>query len=424
MVTFVLYISVPQFSSVYQKIFEKSEVFLWQNEEIGEGTIYYSEKLNKWVGQFTAGRKDNGKLNRKSVYGNTRKEVKEKITKALAEVQSNTYIEKSDITIAMLGQQIIDDKFNANLITEATYGRALGTFEHIKNSDIADTKIQNATTYELQQFINSKKHYANSYIDKIYEMLGSIFKKAIKKDIILKNPLSEVIKPKSLKKDKEVEALTIEEQKAFVNQLDEELYKNIFLVALHTGMRIGEILAIQPEDIDFKTNLINIDNTLTKNKSGKVIIGDTTKTYESTRKIPITTILKPILEDCLANYIPNKNNLLFCHLNGSIIAPATINTQFKKICKNANIKVITKPLKRKGKDGNDTIINSKTSTVNTHMLRHTYATRCIEAGIPAPVLQKLLGHKDITVTINTYTTIFNKFENDALNTYIEYIQNI
>lgn len=58
------------------------------------------------------------------------------------------------------------------------------------------------------------------------------------------------------------------------------------------------------------------------------------------------------------------------------------------------------------------------------MLRHTYATRCIEADIPAPVLQKLLGHKDISITINTYTSIFNKFKEDALNNYINYIQNI
>ena len=58
----------------------------------GEGTIYYSEKLNKWVGQVSAGRKDNGKLNRKSVYGNTRKEVKEKMTKSLADVQTDTFI--------------------------------------------------------------------------------------------------------------------------------------------------------------------------------------------------------------------------------------------------------------------------------------------------------------------------------------------
>lgn len=347
------------------------------------------------------------------------------MTKALAEVQTKTYIEKNEITIAMLGEQIIDNKFNANIITEATYARSLGTFNHIKNSDIADIEIQKVTVTELQDFINSKKDYANSYIDKIYEMLGSIFKEAIKRDIIVKNPLLNVIKPKSSKKDKEVEALTVEEQKAFVEELKDEQYKNIFLVALHTGMRIGEILALQPKDIDFDNKLINIDNTLTKNKTGKVIIGKNTKTYESTRKIPITIILEPILKDSMANYIPNKNNLLFCHSNGSVIAPSTINTQFKKICKNAGIKVITTK-KKKGIDleGKPKYVNYHTSTVNTHMLRHTYATRCIEAGIPAPVLQKLLGHKDISITINTYTTIFNKFKEDALNNYINYIQNI
>lgn len=390
----------------------------------GEGTIYYSEKLNKWVGQFTAGRKADGKLNRKSVYGNTRKEIKEKMTKALAEVQSKSFIDKSDITVEMLGKEIIDNKFNANLINESTYGRTLETFQHIQKSDIADIKIQDITTSELQDFLNSKKDYANSYIDKFYEMLGRIFEEAIKRNLILKNPLKYVIKPKSSKKDKEVEALTIDEQKAFVKELENEQYKNILLIALHTGMRIGEILALKPSDIDFKNNIINIDNTLTKNIEGKYIIGDTTKTYSSTRKIPITIILKPILEDSLRNYITNKNTLLFCHLNGSIIMPNTINAHFKKVCKNANIRVVIKPKKKKWKNGKTTLINLKTSNVNTHMLRHTYATRCIEAGIPAPVLQKLLGHKDISVTINTYTTIFNKFKETALDNYIKYIQNV
>lgn len=72
----------------------------------------------------------------------------------------------------------------------------------------------------------------------------------------------------------------------------------------------------------------------------------------------------------------------------------------------------------------DKYVNLKTSSVNTHMLRHTYATRCIEAGVPAPVLQKLLGHKDISITLNTFTTVSNKFKEDALNNYIKYIQNI
>lgn len=69
-------------------------------------------------------------------------------------------------------------------------------------------------------------------------------------------------------------------------------------------------------------------------------------------------------------------------------------------------------------------MNLKTSSANTHMLRHTYATRCIEAGVPAEVLQRLLGHKSISITINTYTTIFNKFKENALENYINYIKNI
>ena len=391
----------------------------------GEGTIYYSEKLNKWVGQFTAGRKDNGKLNRKSVYGNTRKEVKEKMTKALADVQNSAFIDKSDITISQLGQSLIDVKFESNRITEATYGRALGTFSIIKDSSIGDIPIQKVEVYQLQDFINNQKDYSNSYIDKIYEMLGSIFKEAIKREIISKNPLLNVLKPKSTKQDKKIEALSIEEQKAFIASLKDEPYKNIFLIAIHSGMRIGEILALTSADIDFDNKLIHITNTLTKDKNGKVKIGETTKTYESTRDIPITSILEPILKDCISNYVPNDNNLLFCQSNKTIIAPSIINIHFKKICKYANIKVIvTKKKKGIDKDGNDKFVNLKTSNVNTHMLRHTYATRCIEAGVPAEVLQKLLGHKNIAITINTYTTVFNKFKVNALDNYINYINNI
>lgn len=390
----------------------------------GEGTIYYSEKLNKWVGQFVAGRKADGKLNRKSVYGNTRKEVKEKMTRALAKIQDKTYIDKNNTTIAELGKEIIDDKFNANLIIEVTYLRNLETFSHIENSNIGNRKIQEITVSELKEFLNSKTNYANSNIEKIYNMLGNIFKEAIKRNIILGNPLLNVVKPKSVKKDKVIRALTTEEQKAFVSNIKNDPYKNILLIALHSGMRIGEILALKPQDINFKENIIDINNTLTKTQTGKVKVGDTTKTYTSTRKIPITIILEPILKNSLANYIPNKNNLLFCHFDGSIIAPSTINTHFKKICKNAKIEIVIKPKKKTDKKGNAKYVNLKTSDVNTHMLRHTYATRCIEAGVSAPVLQKLLGHKDISTTINTYTTIFNKFKQNELDNYINYIKNM
>ena len=388
----------------------------------GEGTIYYSDKLNKWIGQFTVGKKSNGSLNRKSVYGNTRKEVKEKMVKKLAEVQNLTYIDKNDITISMLCEQLINNKLNANMFSENSYNRALSTFKHIKNDDIGNTQIQKATTVELQDFINSKKHYSNSTIGKIYEMLGSTFKEAITLEIIYKNPFSNVLKPKSDKETKEIIALTTDEQKRFIDNLKNEKYKNIFLIAIHSGMRIGEILALTIDDIDFNNNIIDINNSLTKDTNGRVIIGNKTKTYSSKRKIPMTTILKPILENSIKEYQPNNNKLLFCHSGGKLIYPSTINTQFKRICKNANIMTVTIK-KKKGNDEKKNIIysNLKTSSANVHMLRHTYATRCIESGVSALVLQKLLGHKDISITLNTYTTIFNKFKEEALDNYIKYI---
>lgn len=382
----------------------------------GEGTIFFSEKLNRWVGQFTAGRKADGKLNRKSVYGKTRKEVKEKMTKALAEVQTNTYIDKTDITIGQLGEELINKKIESNNIRESTYYRLEGTFKHIKESNLYNAKIQKVTSVELQDFMNTKKEYANSYIDKIYELLNSIFKEAINREYIYKNPLNVVLKPKSLKNDKKVEALTTEEQKQFLQAVKGEIYENIFMIALYTGMRIGEILALTPDDIDLDNNIISINKTLTKNKDGKYILGKTTKTYNSCREIPITMLFKSNLEDALNNFISNKNNLIFTHSNGNIIAPSSINTAFKKICKNANIHCTIHKTRRDKK-----IINLKTSTCNTHMLRHTFATRCIESGMSAPVLQKLLGHKNIKTTINTYTSVFDKFRNDEMDKYINYI---
>ena len=81
------------------------------------------------------------------------------------------------------------------------------------------------------------------------------------------------------------------------------------------------------------------------------------------------------------------------------------------------------PKKKKNKNG-EKEVNLKSSNVNTHMLRHTYATRCIESGMSAVVLSKLLGHKDIETTLNTYTSVFNRFKEDEIQKYLDYISQL
>ena len=107
-----------------------------------------------------------------------------------------------------------------------------------------------------------------------------------------------------------------------------------------------------------------------------------------------------------------------------MLVVTTINSHFKKICKNANIRVLINSNKKVYREAGISNVNLKTSSVNTHMLRHTFATRCIEAGVSAVALSRILGHKDIQTTLNTYTSVFNKFKEDELSKINKYFDTI
>ena len=310
----------------------------------GEGSIYYSENLKRWVGQYTY----NGK--RKSVYGKTRTEVKDKLNKALVNIVDNKYVDKSELTLLDIIDKNIEEQFESNKISEATYKRKLDTRKIIKNSDISNIKIQKLNPVTINNFLISICNYSNSVINKTSQMIRNAFDKALILNIVNNNPYNIkglITIPKSSKEDKKIESLTIDEQKLFIKELEKgyDEYTDIFYMAVYSGMRIGEILALSPKDIDLKNNIIHITKTLTKNANDKVIIGNTTKTYSGTRDIPITELTKDIL-----NRHSNCQNETFFNIRGKIITPTTINSHFKRICKNANIRVInTKKKKHKKK---------------------------------------------------------------------------
>ena len=390
----------------------------------GEGSFYHSETLDRWIFQYTEPSGKRQTLRQKK--NESERAFRKRVTTVKEKLDNGTYIGKSKDTIYSLAKELNENQFKRNKIKPTTYNRNLYTLEIIKNSEIANIPIQKITFVQIQHFIDKQQKYSNSNIDKIFQFLGRVFEEALKRDYIIKNPMLKVEKPKSEKKDKKVEAFTIDEQKMFLTELENKTkYKNIFIIALYSGMRIGEILALKKEDINWKEKTITIKRTLSKTINGEVSLSDDgdTKTYNSLRTIPISPLFEKELKQAYNNTLLNINNLLFIQSIGRLINPSNVNSEFKRICVKANLAVKPYIIKRKGKNGKIKEINSKTSAYNEHMLRHTYATRMIEAGVPAEVLQKLLGHKDITVTINTYTSIFNKYKQEQIDKYVNYIQN-
>ena len=127
----------------------------------GEGSIYYSETLKRWIGQYTY----NGK--RKSVYAKTRTEVKNKINKALVSIVDNKYIDKSNYTLLDLINMNIEEQFKANKIAVTTYNRKLETKKIIENNDIAKLAIQKISPIDINNFLIDISYYSNSVITKI-----------------------------------------------------------------------------------------------------------------------------------------------------------------------------------------------------------------------------------------------------------------
>lgn len=167
-------------------------------------------------------------------------------------------------------------------------------------------------------------------------------------------------------------------------------------------MRIGEICALSINDVNFDFKTINVNKTITRNISDKYIIGKTAKTYAGNRIIKMSDTVFNLLK----SYTPVENDLDVFFYDGrknSIFNTSQINCYFKRIITRYKI--------------------SETAEGFTqHMLRHTFATRCIESGMPPKVLQHILGHTDIRITLNTYCDVFDSYENTYLLQSEEYLK--
>ena len=130
-------------------------------------------------------------------------------------MNNDMYVEKNGIELIKIMEDIREEKLASNTISGGQYARLKWTINKIKNSKIGNMKIQDITKDDIQEFLNSIKDLSDSYIKKIYEQFVQAYRRAEIKKYISYNPMYEVIKPKSNKQTKVVEALNINVQKEF-----------------------------------------------------------------------------------------------------------------------------------------------------------------------------------------------------------------
>lgn len=380
----------------------------------GNGSIYYSKERKQFVYQYSELDVITGKQRRKIKRFKTMEEA-ENYRKSLNYQKENPlFIEYNGIPLGELMKMNLNAKLQTNQISQVQYDRVLRTQKKIQESYLYNKKIDEIKSEEIQAFLNSLTYLSNSSIKKLKEQFGQAFKYAINRGYINVNPMSIVLTPKSTKKDKRVRALTFDEQEKFVEwlikqDLKEFPYRNIFLIQMFMGLRIGEVLALRQGDIDLRHNRIRISRTLTTLADGTITMSDSPKTEAGNREVPIVPQILPYIMEQIEvskNYENNKDEkLLFRPLN------ATKNIYVDRENVNNTLKTT---LKR----------NFGIEGITTHSLRHTYGTRCIEAGMQPTVVQRNMGHTDISITLNIYADVFDEFKQKEQEKFNDYFMSV
>lgn len=365
----------------------------------GEGSLYYSEALQCWIYQYVYNGKRKTLKQRKNEQS---REFKKRVTNLKSSIDNGNYVETNKDTLLMILERYIEQKNKDGITSDRTYLRDTETLNQIKKTcnNWINKPIQKVTVENIEDSKENMRKYSNSTIDKIWISLKKGFKIAYARRKISYNIMEDetLTKPISKKAAKVVTALSKKEEKKLIKILisNKHKYNNILLLQLYTGMRIGEVLALSKDCINFKNNTITVYRTITRNIHGKAILGEHTKTFDKKtgidngkRTFTMKPNVKEIIQKIYSNKITNINNLLFWDYDKNFfITDGEVNSYLTRL--NDKYKILDNP----------------NETLSTHRLRHTFITRCQENGVSLPVIQKIVGHvKGSKITNNIYTDV-------------------
>lgn len=280
-----------------------------------------------------------------------------------------------------------------------TYERYKGLVVHI-NKGIGDIEINDISPLVLQRFVSlllnngneiTKKGLSPSSVNSVITVIQNSLKVAESIGVVSNNPGSKIRRPQI--KEKPIDCFTLEEQKKIEKDILEGKKTKLYgvVICLYTGIRLGELLALEWDDVDLKKGTISVTKTCyyVRDEKGQYVrIIDSPKTSTSVREIPIPRQLIWVIKELKKS---NKSSFLITN-NGKPITTRSYQRSFEMLQKKVGI-----------------------SRRSFHTLRHTFATRALECGMDVRSLAEIMGHKNPMITLNRYAHSLMEHKKEMMN---------
>lgn len=321
-------------------------------------------------------------------------------------------------------------------LKENTFQNYIYMYEQFVRDDLGQHKIANLKRSDIRRFYNrliDNRCLKISTVDNIHTVLHQVVDIAVEdgylRNNISDNALKELKQSRNLFTEKR-KALTLQEQEIFLNYLQSsKMYSHwypIFALMLGTGLRVGEATGLTWNDVDLENNALSVNHTLVyfnHDKGGCYFGVNTPKTRAGERTVPIIeSVREAILQEkeyqdsvgikCNVR-IDGFTDFIFVNRFGNTQHQGTLNKALRRIIRDCNQEILDK-----AKDDEKVVLLPKFSC---HTLRHTFTTRLCESGMNIKVIQSVLGHADISTTLDIYADVTKDLKKSEMQMFDDFM---